>query len=307
MAIVAALLAALLFALASVLQHRSARQESHEHGMRVGLLARLAVRPVWLVGILADAAALALQFLALAQGSLALVQPLLVSGLLFALPLSAAINRHRLRGADWAGALATVAGLALFLVSADVSPGVTQTSLLTWGVVLAATLVPAGVLVGLAGPGPSVRRAVLLAAATGLAYGLCAALIKATAGLLSQGVVAVLVAWQPYALVAIGAGSLLVGQSAFQAAPLRASLPILTVLDPVVSIVIGTLAFDEDLSGGAVRLALEVLGLVVLTVGVVVLARSPLVSGETQDEGGRGSTADHGLAGGEGAGGPGGP
>lgn len=279
MVIATALVAALLFGVASVLQHRSAARESHEHTMRVSLLARLVVQPAWVAGILADIVAYILQFVALGHGSLVLVQPLLVSGILFALPVSAAIHRQRLRAVDWAGALATVAGLALFLVSADPGPGTPQASVGAWAVVLSVTLLPAVVLVAMAGRGPGTRRAVMLAAATGLAYGLTAALTKSTANLLAQGIVPLVTHWQTYALIVVGGAGLLTAQSAFQAGPLRASLPILTVLDPVVSIMIGALAFGEGVALDGVRPALEVVGLAVLLLGVALLASSPLVSG----------------------------
>ena len=54
-----------------------------------GLLTRLVTKPLWLAGIAADGLAFVFQFVALGHGSLILVQPLLVSGLLFALPLGA--------------------------------------------------------------------------------------------------------------------------------------------------------------------------------------------------------------------------
>ncbi|MGH9067662.1 MAG: DMT family transporter [Acidimicrobiales bacterium] len=280
MVIAAALGAALLFAVASVLQHRSAAEQPQEHTLRVSLLTRLVQHPVWIAGISADVAAYILQFIALGPGSLILVQTLLVSGILFALPVSGALHHRRLRRQEWVGAAATVAGLALFLVMANPGAGRDQASTLAWAVTLTAVLVPALAMVALAGPGPSIRRAVLLAGATGMAYGLSAALTKATAQLVGQGLVPLVEAWQPYALVVVGGASLLVAQSAFQAGPLRASLPILTVADPVVSIVVGALALGEGVSTNGLHPLFEIVGLVALSVGVFLLARSPLVSGE---------------------------
>lgn len=282
MVIAASLGAACLYAVASVLQHHSASGQPHEHTLRVRLLARLALRPLWLAGILSDVGAYALQFLALDHGSLVLVQTLMVCGILFALPLGAALHRGRLSAMEWLGAAATVAGLALFLVVASPSAGRGHASLVAWAVILAATLVPAAAMVRAGGPGPGIRRAVLLAGATGVAYGLTAALTKATAQLLGQGVGHLLAGWQTYALVAVGAASLLTAQSAFQAGPLRASLPILTVVDPVVSIVIGALGFGEGLSTSGAHLEVESAGLLVLAAGVFLLARSPLVSGPAE-------------------------
>lgn len=278
MVFVAALGAALLFALASVLQHRSARRESHDSSMRASLIGRLVKRPVWVMGVGADVGAYILQFIALATGSLVLVQPLLVSGLLFALPLAAALNRRRLHSLEWLGAAGVVVGLAAFLVVANPAPGRDHVSQMTWIVVFLATLVPAAVMLLLAGPGPSPRRAVLLAAATGTAYGLCAALTKATAALLSLGIVHLLTGWETYALLVVGAFTLLTAQSAFQAGPLRDSLPTLTVVDPVVSILIGAVAFGEHISTRGINVGVEVVSLAVMAAGVVLLARSPLVA-----------------------------
>ena len=47
-----------------------------------------------------------------ANGQLALVQPLLISGVLFALPLSAVLEGRRPSGREWLWALIVVAGLA---------------------------------------------------------------------------------------------------------------------------------------------------------------------------------------------------
>jgi drug/metabolite transporter (DMT)-like permease len=275
--IATSLSAAFLFALASVLQHGTATLESQEHNMRLTLITRLVRQPLWLIGILADVGAYALQFVALGHGSLVLVQPLLVAGLLFALPMSAALHRQGVGRWEWLGAGGIVVGLALFLLSADPGPGHPGTNTTTWVFILVAVLVPSAALVAFAGPSPSTRRAVMLGGATGLVYGLTAALTKSVAHLLSVGIVHLLVGWQTYALVVVGIASLVVAQSAFQAGPLRASLPILSVLDPVVSIVIGALAFGEGIAGSSSGRAGEVLGLVVLAVSVGLLTRSKLM------------------------------
>src|SRR5205807_8952991 len=99
----------------SVFQQRSAAAAPHEHSMRVSLLVHLVRQPAWVGGVVADVLGYVLQFLALDRGSLVLVQPLLVSGLLFALPLGAALSRRRLRRRDWLGSAALVVGLSLFL------------------------------------------------------------------------------------------------------------------------------------------------------------------------------------------------
>ena len=116
MAVLAALAAALSYALASVLQQWEAEKQPADKALRLSLAGRLAKRPRWVAGLGFDVGGYALQWWALTIGSLVLVQPLLVVGLLFALPMKARLSAYRFHGWDWAGALLTTAGLAVFLV-----------------------------------------------------------------------------------------------------------------------------------------------------------------------------------------------
>jgi len=279
MAVLAALGAAVLYALASVLQQRAAAEQPLERALRVGLLMGLVRRRMWLAGVGADIAAFVLQFVALSYGSLVLVQPLLVSGLLFAVPLSVALDRRRPRAVDWTGSALVVAGLTLFLVVAQPGRGRADISGNAWVALLVLTVAP-GVLLALGGRatrGP--LAAGLLATSGGVVYGASAALTKAVGHLLDGGVVHALSAWQPYALAVLGLGGMIVVQSAFQAGPLAWSLPTLTVVDPVVSIVIGAVAFGEHVTTGPLSSILEVAGLAAVVAGVFALARSPSVRG----------------------------
>jgi drug/metabolite transporter (DMT)-like permease len=293
MALFASLGAALCYALASVLQQQAAAGQPASRSLRPALLLSLLRRPRWLVGIVADVAGFALQVVALANGSLALVQPLLVSGLLFALPVGAFSARTRLRTLEWLGAVELVAGLSLFLVVANPAEGHPEASAVAWAVTVAATVVPAALLVVLAGPaGP--RRALCLGAATGLLYGLTAALTKASAHLLEEGVVHALTRWELYALVIVGLAGMLTAQSAFQAGSLSSSLPVLTALDPLASIAIGALAFGERLTDRGPAPLLEVLGVAAMVAGIFSLSRSQLVAGVP--EAAPGPPADGGSA-----------
>src|SRR5438270_678576 len=105
-----------------------------------------------------------------------------------------------------------------------------------------------GALIAYAVRPDAVHRAASLGAAAGIANGIVAALTKSSAHLLRHGLVPLLTHWQPYALVAAGAASLTLAQSAFQAGSLAASLPMLTVVDPVASTLIGALLFGESLT-----------------------------------------------------------
>jgi drug/metabolite transporter (DMT)-like permease len=280
MPVLAALGAALLYATASVFQQRAAGEAPAERSLRLRLLVGLIARPLWVIGILADGAGFVLQFVALDKGSLVLVQPLLVSGLLFALPFGAAFTHRRLTPSEWVGAATTVAGLSLFLVVASPGPGHDSASDLAWVITGVATLVPIAVMIAVSRSTTGAVRAGLLAAAGGVFYGLAAALTKVTAQEFHSGILHTLTSdWEPYALVVCAVVAMVVVQSAFQAGPLRWSLPTLTVVDPVVSVAIGALALGERISTVGPAPALEIIGLIAMAYGVFLVARCPLVIG----------------------------
>lgn len=99
-----------------VLQHRASAASSSVLFLRPRLLGHLLTRPLWLAGVALGAVGLSLHVLALDLGALALVQPLLVASLLFALPFSAWLNRRRPAAGEWGWAAATVLALGAFLV-----------------------------------------------------------------------------------------------------------------------------------------------------------------------------------------------
>ena len=266
-----ALVAALLYAAASVLQHRAAVEAPREHSLRVGLLGYLARKPWWVAGVAADGGGYIAQFLALGHGPLVIVQPLLVSGLLFALPLGAFLSDRRITTRELRAAAAVVVGLAALLIAASPEPGHDNATPRAWTALLLATLVPAALLVVGALRLPRLKPA-LLATSAGVIYGLTAALTKVTAHKLGIGVTHALASWQLYVLIAVGVVGMVLTQSAFQAGPLRASLPSLTAVDPVVSGLIGITAFHEHVDQSPLRVAVEVVGAIVMVWGVVALA-----------------------------------
>jgi len=122
------------------------------------------------------------------------------------------------------------------------------------------------------------RRAALLSAGAGVVYGVAAGFTRSTAHILThRGIVHVLASWTTYGLVVAGVVGMVLTQSAFQAGQLEASLPPMSVADPIVSILIGITAFGEHLPSSASALIIEVLGLGLMTVGVFTLARGKAI------------------------------
>jgi drug/metabolite transporter (DMT)-like permease len=276
-AIVAALLAAFFYSLASLLQQWEAERQPPERSLSPSLLTRLIRRPLWLAGFGFDLCGYVAQWTALTFGSLVVVQPLLVVGLLFALPVKAHLSHYRLHGWDWSGALLVTSGLAVFLVVSSPSAGHTDVKPLVWAIVLCAGAALAAVLVAVGRETSPRWRAMAYATAAGIVYGECAALTKACAHLLSLGLTTMLESWQPYLLAAAGITGMVLTQSAFQAGPLDASLPTLSATDPVVSVFIGAIAFGETLRSGALATTLEVLSFSAIVAGIFLLAHTDAV------------------------------
>ncbi|ADB74988.1 hypothetical protein Gobs01_00093 [Geodermatophilus obscurus DSM 43160] len=269
-----ALLAAVLFAVASAVQQRSAADVPDADARGARLLLALARRPRWWAGTLSDSAGFAAQAAALGLGSLLLVQPLLVTTLLVALPLGARWGGRRLRRSDWVWAALLVLALAVFAVVGEPTAGVDRAGWRSW---LPAWIV-LGLLVGGCLAGAAVRRgtarAVLLAVAAGVAYGVGAALIKGVVSRLDDGLLALLTSWETWLLAVALAGGTLLQQSAYQAGALEASLPAVTVGEPVVAVALGIGVLGERLRADGAEWVLIGVLVVVMAAATVALARA---------------------------------
>lgn len=284
--VVLALAAAAMYGLGVALQERAAVVLADRLAMRPGLLVRLARRPLWLVGLLADIAGFVLQALALRHGSLVVVQPLLTVALVFALGIVAAIAHQRLRAVEW-GAVALVAAglLAFFAFSAPVTESAGRAAARSWIVLGVVATGGIGALVGAAGPARSLRRALALAVAAGSSEAFMATLAKAASGRIDGGVTDLLRSWSLYALVVGGVLVMLIVQSAYQVGRPALTLPTITVVDPVVASIIGVTLFGEELRLGGVRGPLVVLAALVTGCGLVVLGRTALLTAPAPDAG----------------------
>jgi drug/metabolite transporter (DMT)-like permease len=269
--VVTALASALAAATSTILQHHSARKAPD--GRTGRLLGHLLTRPAWLIGLVVAGVGLVLHVVALAHGQLAVVQPLLISGVLFALPISAMVEGRRPSGREWMLALILVAGLALFLLAARPSAGRVKldADVLGWSTLIGCVLVAGLALVGTRWPHN--RAPALLGTAAGIGYGVVAALIKQATALSHTGLLHLVTDWPIYALVAVGAATLALTQMAYRAGPLAKSMPALTVTDPAASVALGVLAFQEHLDGHVLAIALQVIGFVVMAAAATQLAR----------------------------------
>ena len=272
MAIPLALAAALLFSLGTVLQQQVAATASEEEARGAGFLLRLARKPRWLAGIAADALGFVAQAAALGLGRIVVVQPLLATSVVFALPLGARLEGKRVSRPEVVAALAVAAGLGAFLVLADPAGGVDNASATAWVTSFAVAAVLCGVLTLAARGRAPVHRAALLGTAAGILFALSAALTKATVEQLDDGVPAVFEHWQLYALVVVGYASMTLSQASLQAGALAAAVATQMALDPVVSLFLGTLAFEETIHDDTGALLGALAAFAVMIAGIAFLA-----------------------------------
>jgi drug/metabolite transporter (DMT)-like permease len=268
-----ALAAALLFALGTVLQQRAAvSQAAGEQRARAGLLLRLARRPVWLAGIVSDALGFAAQAAALGLGRLIVVQPLLASSVVFALPLGARLNREPVRRSEVLAALVVTASLAAFLVLIDPAGGRDDAPVSAWLVTAAVTAAVTVPLVAIGVRRRPAVKAAMVGTATGILFGLSAALTKATVDRLDGGVVAVLADWHVYALVAVGYVSMTLSQVSLETGALAPAVATSMSLDPIASVVLGVTLLQERLHETALGTAASALSVAAMLAGLVALA-----------------------------------
>lgn len=236
--------------MAALLQHRSAGQVPDAQGFAPAQLltfARATVRhPAWLAGIGCNA---------------------------LGLPLNRWLRAEPITLAELGWAAALVAGLVGFLVASAVE--VTGAPADTGPAVVAGVLavVVVGSLTVTARQRGRGRAATLLGCATGVAYAFTATLIKACTNVLSQGPSALLGSWQLYTLLVSGVVGLLLNQLAYQAGPLAVSLPVITVIDPLLAVLLGVVIYDENLRHTPLALAGEILFLTVLALAATALTR----------------------------------
>ncbi|MFF2731980.1 DMT family transporter [Streptomyces sp. NPDC058008] len=276
-----AVLTALSNGTASVLQRRAALRVPDDEAMHLSLIGHLLRQKVWLGGIGLVIVAAVCQAVALATGPIAVVQPIFVIELPATLLVAGFVLRVGVPRPVWYGVAAVTLGLALGMAAAAPGGGSENVQGAAWVPALVLTgIFEAALIASALGTSGNVRAALLgLAAACG--YALTAALMKdAMSRLNDGGAAALLTAWQLYATAAAGVGALFLLQNALQAGSLVAVQPMLTLGDALISITYGVTLFGEELRTGWWVLP-QLIGLVLIAVGCVVLARSPLATANT--------------------------
>lgn len=271
------------FAVSTSLQHLAAGRTPETTQGTHRLLAHLAQRPWWVLGQLIAAASFGLHALALQLGTLVVVQPVVVSGVVLAVPVRAALARRLPSRSEISTVTLTAVGLALFLVAAQPTAGHAPTT--TWvSVALAATgTVVAGTATWWADRCDGERAALWFGVASGVLFGLVAGLVKLTTTLAAPALHpwGFLTLWTTWAVLAAGLSGVAINQRAYRAARLSASMPVLNIVDVLVALIFGIVVFGETPAHSPLAVTGQVAGFACLAIGLRRLSRSDLFADDS--------------------------
>jgi hypothetical protein len=298
-AVTTALVAALLFGISSVADQRSTKKVQTERALSPRILLDLVRQPLWLIAILTNVAGFALQVIALSQGSLAVVQPLLVFDLVFAVLIARSVGwdagtlppgTKRWDPVLFGGVGAATAGVAGFLAIGQPSAGHTDVGFDVLAPLAIGLVVVVGGCLVVAARNQNLRP-LALALACGVNYGVAAFAVKLVTSEFGGGPGHVFTNWPIYVLAVVGPAGFILNQDAFQQgrflAPVQA---IITTADPVISIGLGILWLGVVLRSSPAAIFGEVATLVLMTVGIVMIAsHSPQAAEERTGPRRRGS------------------
>ena len=274
LAVTLALLGAATFALSTSIQHQAAETAPASVEGLVGLLAYLVRRPAWLLGQFLATCAFALHASALHAGPIAVVQPIVVSGIVWAVPVRAAISRSLPSLPELRAVMLTASGLAVFLVASDPSKG--SDASLGWGTVgLTAAVLVVAIAANAAAAATQRdprRRAFFLGVVGGVLFGLVAGMVKLALQQLNDGGwAAMLTSWPLYGVLLAGAGGVLTNQRAYRIAGLSASMPALNIVNGLTSLVFGFTVFSEVPRHSPVFVVIEAAALGCMAAGLWLL------------------------------------
>ncbi|MET9082519.1 DMT family transporter [Streptomyces sp. NPDC004237] len=227
-------------------------------------------RPSWWGAMALNGLGGLLHVVALAYGPLSLVQPLGALTIVFALPMAALFVGRRAGATAWRGAIMATVGLAGLLSLV----GTSDSHTLDYAGRIGVSLVTGGAVVALMIAGRAAHRhpavrSVLLATASGIAFGMSSVFTKVVAIDWDGGIAVSDLLWLGVIGVYAVAG-VLISQSAYRGGGLAAPLATLTVVNPVLAAAVGITMFGEAFRYGTTGTLLA-LGCGVVAAGGLIL------------------------------------
>ena len=273
-AAILAIVAAFFFALAATLWQKATLSLSGVSVRSPATLLRLLTAWVWLAGLGAQILGVVLQAAALDRGRVSIIQPLLVTSIIWALPLGYFLTGQAITRRVVIGAGVIVVGLAIFASFGDPAGGVDDAPASDW---IASILVIVAICAALylfANRGGPTARAATLGTLAGVLYGLSATLMKPVVeSFHADGLAAVLGDWELWTMAAAGLIGFVFQQLSLSTGRLVPSVATVSVANPIVSVMLGALVLQERLDKNPEwHAVLGVGGLALALFGAVVIA-----------------------------------
>jgi drug/metabolite transporter (DMT)-like permease len=268
-----AILAAVFFALAATLWQRASVSMGIEPGDSKAF-ARLLTDKIWLLGLVAQILGVVLQAAALDRGRVAIIQPLLVTTIIWAMPLGYFLTQQRIVRRHILGAALVVVGLAVFASVGDPAGGIDNAATSAWLTAIIAVVAACAALLLFGRSGGLSARAAVFGATAGILYGLSATLMKPVVEELHAGGLGhVLATWELWVMAAAGLVGFYLQQVSLATGRLVPSVATVSVANPVVSVLLGVLVLQERLDQPpAWHVVVAVGGLATALLGAVVVA-----------------------------------
>jgi drug/metabolite transporter (DMT)-like permease len=266
-----ALVAAAFFALAATLWQRASLNLSEVSFRHPASFVALFIQWVWLLGLAAQGVGVVLQGAALDRGRLAIIQPLLVTSVIFAMPLGYFLTGQTITRRQVLGAGVTVVGLAAFAVVGDPAGGVDNAPGSEWLAAFLVIGVVCAALVLFGNHGDTTAKAATYGVVAGMLFGVSATLMKPVVESMHTDGWGVLSGWQLWALAVTGIVGFLLQQVSLATGRLVTSVASVSVANPIVSVTLGALLLEERLARPTWHVVVAIGALALALFGVVVI------------------------------------
>jgi len=273
----AAILGALFNAISSLIERIATNKPNKDKLFSLSFFHEMIRSRLFILGFLLQIAGFGATALALKNGPLIIVEPLLTIDLVFLLVLIHWRLKLWVKLRDWIAVGAIILGLSGLMFTSNPHGGRLNYQTLPW-IVLVSIIGP--IILALAIITKRVNsvkiRALLAGIAASFAYALAAAFTKLSLNLFNRyGFEAVLTNWSIYGLIVVGIISIYLMTNVYGAGPLAISQPTMEIFDPTITVMIGILIFGDSYNTSLISLILIPVCGLLLVFGIMFLGSSP--------------------------------
>ena len=270
------LISTLIYSVSYVLQHKGTVESMAANGGEAVGFKKLMKHRVWLLGAILFYTAGAIHVVALSFGSVAVVQPLVVTELIFIPPIAAILSKIVVSKRDWIWIIVVSAALAGFLIVAQPTEGNSTAETSRWIICVSVILVVFALCMLIGRNLPPTQRAAVLGTGTGLINALYVVAIKGALG----GPETVLLVILIILAILTALGGVGFATYAYRSGPVTVSSAAMIVVNPIVATLAAMYLFDVEINDSPLALVAIGIAVVFVIIGIIQLSRSSAVHGD---------------------------